>query len=670
MTGWIYDVDPDGKAWVVTSDALGSDPYESSVDVRVSGDKRFVTGNVVSRSSDRRLNIISICCDESWRALTVAEDSVPGGEAELALFGYELSNIGRAVFGTRSFLVRPAGVTDGGLRYRVVSRAKNIGDDVHGPYIGGPIVDASGEVQGMMTTDFRWYFEWNHAVDGVEIRSFLDGFVRPVVTNFDLIEDEVTASLLQVFTNSSFGRAGYVTSGWIFQVDADGAAFAITAFSPFREARYDYLGARFQGEESWRAGEIVAYDAEVGITVFRICCNHDWKPFTVAEQHSQEFDSSSFVFGIKQVFEDSAWFFDSQLAYVPLDLGKGESVIASRFSEADSLVSSLAGSPVLNGSGEIVGIVTNQDGASGSTRRVVELQTLRDFLTNLRDEVNIVFTNVSRPQLPPNHEIVVGDDVSQADIHQFVRAASNLHEYAVFAGIPVTNEPKTIYIEHDRAALAGHFVTVQGWSEDDASTYTKEAPIPGGTAGVNRAYHLVDKPLPEGAHQYTPWIVDGHEIVHGVYQYGLGGVHTDRDWFRQHPSESPPWMGEGVALVFQQLAFCHSRGVPYLHNEWDKAKVLEWDGTLADIDGYEPDEWGSPYKYSAGTEAVELLVSIVGVSRLFDFYTMMRPNEPWQSTFSRAYGVSVEEFYEMFEQHKAAGLPDLQLPIRVEIDRE
>lgn len=386
---------------------------------------------------------------------------------------------------------------------------------------------------------------------------------------------------------------------------------------------------------------------------------------TLSQSATVEAESSSFAFGIQQVYEDSPWFYDSRFAFSPLDPVESETAIASNIHKATSLTPSFAGGPVLNRSGEVVGMVTHRESSDGNGHRILSRDQLNDFLIDLREGDGIVFTDITRPELPPNYKFVVGDGVSQADVHQLARATSNLHEYAVFAGIPVSDEPKTIYIEHDRNNLTKVFVTVEGWQEEDALKYWRGHSIPGGTASINLAYQLVDEPLPEGEHQYTPWIVDGHEIVHGMYQFGLGGLYTDRGWFRRHHAQSPPWMGEGLAMVYQQLAFCHANSVPYLHNPWDKAAALEWSGTLENIDGLEPEEWGSVYKYSAGAEAIELLATIVGVSRLFDFYTMMRPNEPWQSTFRRAYGISVEEFYERFNQHKAAGLPDLELPIRV-----
>lgn len=666
MTGWIYHLDEDGTAWVVTSDALGKNPAESIVKVRVHGDREFVTGYVVKRSTQEPMNLITICCDRSWQALTIADSVVSQTEAEFTLFGYELAAPNRATFGKRSLMVASNKATAGNVRYRVVRTPNDIGEDKHGPYIGGPIVDTFGEVQGMMTTYFRWHFNWRYVADASRIRSLVDSYDRKLWTRSDPTSDKIRPSLLQVFSNSSFARVGSVSTGWIFQVDADGSALVLTAHNPFREALYDYLGARFEGEESWRAGEIVAYDASLGITVFKICCNSDWKPLALTQATEQHPTPSSFAFGLKQVHESNPYFYDSRFAYVPLDLSEDETTFAADVLKVTSMTPSFAGSPVLNRSSEVVGMVANQDAADGSDRRILSVEQLNDFMLKMRTGDGIVFTNIARPELPPNYKFIVGEGVSQADRHQLERAASNLHEYALFAGIPVTDESKTIYIHHDRNALTEVFVTVEGWRESDAQKYWQDSAPPGGTASINEAFYLVDEALPEGEHQYTPWIVDGHEVVHGMYQFGLAGLHTDREWFKQHHGQSPPWMGEGVAMVLQQLAFCHANSVPYLHNPWDKAATLKWSGTLEDIDGHEPEEWGSVYKYKAGAEAIELLVTIVGVSRLLDFYTLMQPREPWQSTFRRAYGISVEEFYERFKQHRAAGLPDLELPIRVE----
>ena len=66
--------------------------------------------------------------------------------------------------------------------------------------------------------------------------------------------------------------------------------------------------------------------------------------------------------------------------------------------------------------------------------------------------------------------------------------------------------------------------------------------------------------------------------------------------------------------------------------------------------------------YRCGLMAVELLVSQVGQNALTDFFTMLHPDNTWQETFQTAFGMSVDEFYREFEEHRATGFPTLRLP--------
>ena len=74
--------------------------------------------------------------------------------------------------------------------------------------------------------------------------------------------------------------------------------------------------------------------------------------------------------------------------------------------------------------------------------------------------------------------------------------------------------------------------------------------------------------------------------------------------------------------------------------------------------------------YSCGYPAAELLASQVGMSKLFDYYKYVEPwMEPWDHSegrkwrpaFERAYGMTVEEFYELFEEHRADGFPEVEI---------
>ena len=84
--------------------------------------------------------------------------------------------------------------------------------------------------------------------------------------------------------------------------------------------------------------------------------------------------------------------------------------------------------------------------------------------------------------------------------------------------------------------------------------------------------------------------------------------------------------------------------------------------------------------YSCGYPAAELPASHVAVTKLFDYYKHLEawmepwdyagrgenPPRNWSIAFERAYGMTLEEFYELFEAHRAAGFPEVDLPMTVE----
>ena len=37
------------------------------------------------------------------------------------------------------------------------------------------------------------------------------------------------------------------------------------------------------------------------------------------------------------------------------------------------------------------------------------------------------------------------------------------------------------------------------------------------------------------------------------------------------------------------------------------------------------------------------------------------PRPGWREAFERAFGMTVEEFYELFEEHRAAGFPEVEV---------
>ena len=79
--------------------------------------------------------------------------------------------------------------------------------------------------------------------------------------------------------------------------------------------------------------------------------------------------------------------------------------------------------------------------------------------------------------------------------------------------------------------------------------------------------------------------------------------------------------------------------------------------------------------YRCGALAAELLASHVGLSKLPNYWmeleTRMVPlrvqgDRGWPKAFENAYGMTVDEFYALFEEHRAAGFPEVEIPMSVD----
>ena len=79
--------------------------------------------------------------------------------------------------------------------------------------------------------------------------------------------------------------------------------------------------------------------------------------------------------------------------------------------------------------------------------------------------------------------------------------------------------------------------------------------------------------------------------------------------------------------------------------------------------------------YRCGALAAELLASHVGLSKLPNYWmeleTRMVPlrvqgDRGWPEAFENAYGMTVDEFYALFEEHRAAGFPEVEIPMSVD----
>ena len=141
-TGWMYRVDRNGRAWILTNEHVvgGS----SSVTVRLSsgGTRR---GTVTGFDAVRDLAVVTICCDRNWKALpTGSSDNINVG-SDVVVLGFPSGRIGSALSVTTGI------VSSFGFRNESSSWLIQTDAAVNPGNSGGPLMNDTGEVIGIVS---------------------------------------------------------------------------------------------------------------------------------------------------------------------------------------------------------------------------------------------------------------------------------------------------------------------------------------------------------------------------------------------------------------------------------------------------------------------------------------------------------------------------------------
>lgn len=143
-TGWIYRVDRNGKAWILTNEHVirGS----RTVTVRLSDGSGTRTGTVTGQDDIRDLAVVTICCNERWKALpTVTTTDIRVG-SDVVVMGFPGLRIGAGLSVT-------TGVVSS-YEFHSESRRWLIQTDaaVNPGNSGGPLFNALGQVIGIVSS--------------------------------------------------------------------------------------------------------------------------------------------------------------------------------------------------------------------------------------------------------------------------------------------------------------------------------------------------------------------------------------------------------------------------------------------------------------------------------------------------------------------------------------
>ena len=264
----------------------------------------------------------------------------------------------------------------------------------------------------------------------------------------------------------------------------------------------------------------------------------------------------------------------------------------------------------------------------------------------------------------------VGDAVRPTEERAAKMGVQWLFEYAESVGWPIAGQDITVYLmtldslayaaaiedgtidEGEIERLRAFLSRISAFASDD-SNFNLASGI-GEPVSSNRLFDRAGVLI--------------HENIHTAFQFDLLGFHTrsSANSLDQRSSEMPAWFTEGMASYYGLL-------ITSFHRDGTYSWCRQWCGTgdrlPLDRTSLSSAEDRETCEYLCGALAIELLASIVGHRHIVDIYTMRRPGQTWQQAFEGAFGISVPDFYAMYDEHRNAGFPELNPPIVPDSER-
>ena len=460
-------------------------------------------------------------------------------------------------------------------------------------------------------------------------------------------------------------------------MDEEGAAWIITVDDNNREIDEYFLRTWFPGENRPRAGTVMALDPETQMIVVKMCCNQQWRALDV-RLHDADHRQSRTAFATR-------WDEDANT-----DIIVSESVtvtpnqrvpfqahgVASVGEPLDS--PAYMGAPVFDLQGGLTGIVhtpatqgrvsIGPGGDDFDGGIFVDGPRVQRFIAQVEQGQHLVSIPDPAIKPPPDYiKLIASEDTSPPDlslIHQGITALVNFAEHIQ---LPVPREEFRIYVHHDPVQLATFEATETGGGLEDTIRDWQTGNVGAnglwGASAGNALFVRTEPPLSDGTWQFTPGVRGTviHELVHSLYQYGIAGYVCRLINTENHTTQDVAWFSEGMANLFEELAIAHARGDAYSNrylHEW----TLQADKPLRFYENLPETSTGLfGHAYALGELAVGYLASKVGLRSVVNYYTQWIPGDTWQLAFLRAYGMTIEEFYDEFAEHYSNGAPQADL---------
>ncbi len=256
----------------------------------------------------------------------------------------------------------------------------------------------------------------------------------------------------------------------------------------------------------------------------------------------------------------------------------------------------------------------------------------------------------------------LGPGVPDAHYSHVREGVLHLHRYATPLGLPELPDDATVYLYADRELMAQTLARLERRPLDNARESVNSGDW-GGLAGLEDEdsgwvmIHL------HRAARHGPLALVGvaaHELSH-VYQYALQKHGRFSNTHSEVRVIGPAWMQEGVAEFHRWVALANGGEWTYEQRRehvLDRARRV--DVTLKETETYDGLLAGND-RFDLAALAAELLAAESSEAALIKFWTLLEPGTTWQQVFETSFGMTIDEFYPLFEAHRANGFPTLGL---------
>ena len=256
----------------------------------------------------------------------------------------------------------------------------------------------------------------------------------------------------------------------------------------------------------------------------------------------------------------------------------------------------------------------------------------------------------------------IGSEVSVADEQNARQAVQLVHDYAVSLGMPEIKEDITFYLYHNHDALFAAYARATGVSVDYSRDHWDDGD---GTGEAGQGWAIVNTS--------NSWVredplnlmrISAGEFV-GALAYDLSDFFLGGE-ADEVPKGGPRWLSSGILTILEIKALEEGGVISYDTARNGPFGLVESAKYVGKVPLSEIETWGgfigirgSAYNYS--TMAAELLASLAGESSLIKYYANLKVGTTWQKEFQKSFGMTVDKFYEVFDEHRDAGFPELTL---------